>query len=125
MSVKSLEGINSHAEIETSVAAQIEICFSEEWFLAKDEDFPNQTVIRSEDTSRIIAVVDDVDEVDKAYAQSIILSHNCYCDLVEALKECVEVYESKKNEQETGHLWPDPNHIFHAKAAIAKAESFK
>jgi len=41
--------------------------------------------------------------------------------LLEALRECVQVYEAHRDAQPTGHLWPDPNHIFHARDAIEKA----
>jgi hypothetical protein len=42
-------------------------------------------------------------------------------ELLEALAECVKVYEAHRDDQPTGHLWPDPNHIHHARRAIAKA----
>ncbi len=43
-------------------------------------------------------------------------------ELLEALKACVKVYEENRDAQPTGHLWPDPNHIFHARRVIARAE---
>lgn len=42
-------------------------------------------------------------------------------ELLAALRESVAAYEKFRAGRETGHLWPDPNHILHAKAAIAKA----
>ena len=41
--------------------------------------------------------------------------------LLAACKECVAVYEETRDNHPTGHLWPDPNHIVHARDAIAKA----
>jgi hypothetical protein len=43
-------------------------------------------------------------------------------ELLVALKECIRVYEETRDAQPTGHLWPDPNHIFHARNTIKKAE---
>lgn len=43
-------------------------------------------------------------------------------DLLTALEECVRVYEERRDAQLTGHLWPDPSHIFHARSVIAKAK---
>lgn len=42
-------------------------------------------------------------------------------ELLAALIECVRIYEVHRDAQPTGHLWPDPNYIFNARAAIAKA----
>ena len=42
-------------------------------------------------------------------------------DLLEAMQACVRSYEEHRDQQPTGHLWPDPNHIFQARNAIAKA----
>ena len=42
-------------------------------------------------------------------------------DLLAALAGCVKAYEETRDGEPTGHLWPDPNHIFYARAAIAKA----
>ncbi len=44
-------------------------------------------------------------------------------DTLAALKMCIAAYEETRDAQPTGHLWPDPNHIYHSRAAIAKAES--
>lgn len=41
-------------------------------------------------------------------------------DLIKALKESITVYETHRDNHPTGHLWPDPNHIFHAKNALAR-----
>jgi hypothetical protein len=38
-----------------------------------------------------------------------------------ALCECITVYEQHRDAQPTGHLWPDPNHIYHARAAVTAA----
>ncbi len=43
--------------------------------------------------------------------------------LVIALNECVSAYEQHRDNQPTGHLWPDPNHIFNARAALAATKS--
>ncbi len=43
--------------------------------------------------------------------------------MLTALEECVTVYEAHRGAQSTGERWPDPNHIFHARAAIAKAKA--
>lgn len=43
-------------------------------------------------------------------------------ELLAALIETVQVYEQHRDGQPTGHLWPDPNHITHARAAIKKAK---
>jgi hypothetical protein len=43
-------------------------------------------------------------------------------ELLAVLTECVVAYESHRDGQPTGHLWSDPNHIYHARAAIAKAK---
>ncbi len=43
-------------------------------------------------------------------------------EMLECLKECLRIYEEARNAQPTGHLWPDPNHILHARRAIAAAE---
>jgi hypothetical protein len=42
-------------------------------------------------------------------------------ELLDALQQCVAAYREHRDQQPTGHLWPDPNHIFHACYAIAKA----
>lgn len=42
--------------------------------------------------------------------------------LLEALKMCIKQYEDVRDNQPTGHLWPDPNHIYYARAAIAAVE---
>lgn len=42
-------------------------------------------------------------------------------DILAALQECITAYEVHRDGQTTGALWPDPNHIVHARAAIAKA----
>lgn len=42
-------------------------------------------------------------------------------DLLEALIYCVKAYEETQDMQDHRHLWPEPNHIFHARSAIAKA----
>ena len=39
-----------------------------------------------------------------------------------AINECASAYEHRDN-QPTGHLWPDPNHIFHARTALTAAKS--
>jgi hypothetical protein len=41
-------------------------------------------------------------------------------ELIASLKECIAVYETHRDNQPTGHLWPDPNHIHHARRALAK-----
>jgi len=41
-------------------------------------------------------------------------------ELIAALKESIAVYETHRDNQPTGHLWPDPNHIHHARLALAK-----
>ena len=43
--------------------------------------------------------------------------------LLIALNECVSAYEQHRDNQPTGHLWPDPNHIFHARTALAATKS--
>jgi hypothetical protein len=42
-------------------------------------------------------------------------------EMLAALRESVEAYEQHRDDQPTGHLWPDPNYIFHARKVIAKA----
>jgi len=42
--------------------------------------------------------------------------------LLAALSGCVTAYEVHRDGQTTGALWPDPNHIVHARAAIAQVE---
>lgn len=42
-------------------------------------------------------------------------------ELLKALEDCITAYEQHRDGQPTGHLWNDPNHIFYARAAIAKA----
>lgn len=42
-------------------------------------------------------------------------------EMLEALRECVTAYEQHRGAQPTGRYWSAPNHIFHARAAIAKA----
>lgn len=43
--------------------------------------------------------------------------------LLAALRECVAAYEQHRDQQPTGKNWPDPNHIFHAREAIRKADT--
>jgi hypothetical protein len=43
--------------------------------------------------------------------------------LLTALNECISAYEQHRDNQPTGHLWPDPNHIFHSRAAVAATKS--
>ena len=43
-------------------------------------------------------------------------------DLLSALEDCISAYNNHKDNQPTGHLWPDPNHIYRARAAIAKVK---
>ena len=40
--------------------------------------------------------------------------------LIAVLKETISVYEVHRDNQPTGHLWPDPNYIYHARQALAK-----
>lgn len=44
-------------------------------------------------------------------------------EMLAALKDCVAVYDEKRNAEPTGKFWPDPVHIFNARLAIEKAES--
>ena len=43
--------------------------------------------------------------------------------LLAALHECISAYEQHRDNQPTGHLWPDPNHIFNSRAAVATTKS--
>ena len=43
-------------------------------------------------------------------------------DLLAALEGCVKSYEEFRDGQPTGHLWPDPAHIYHARHAIHKSK---
>lgn len=45
-------------------------------------------------------------------------------EMAVVLLECIKCYEDIRDAQTTGHLWPDPNHIFHAKQVLAKAGIF-
>lgn len=38
------------------------------------------------------------------------------------LRECIQAYENHRDAQPTGHLWPDPNHIHHARRIISEVE---
>lgn len=42
-------------------------------------------------------------------------------ELRAALEDCVTAYDLHRSGQPTGNLWPDPNHIFSARAVIAKS----
>lgn len=42
-------------------------------------------------------------------------------DMIAALQECVRVYREHRDQQPTGHLWPDPNHIHAARQALKAA----
>lgn len=53
-----------------------------------------------------------------ANAALIVRAVNNYERMREALSECIVAYEHTRNAQPTGHLWPDPNHIFHARRAL-------
>lgn len=44
-------------------------------------------------------------------------------ELLKIVAECVVVYEQHRDNQPTGHLWPDPNHIYYARAAVAKVKA--
>ena len=43
-------------------------------------------------------------------------------DLLEVARETIAAYETMRDGEPTGHLWPDPSHIVKARNAIAKAE---
>lgn len=43
-------------------------------------------------------------------------------DLLAALEGCIKAYEEFRDGQPTGHLWPDPTHIYHARRAIHKSK---
>lgn len=68
--------------------------------------------------SQRVAVCDD-NELTPGIANARLIA--AAPELLSSLRECVYAYESHRDNQPTGHLWPDPNHIFHARAAVAKA----
>lgn len=39
-------------------------------------------------------------------------------EMLAVLEESVSAYEKHRDGEPTGHLWPDPNHIFHARKII-------
>ncbi len=66
------------------------------------------------DKSRIVA------NTQTAYSDARLIAASP--DMLTALEECVTAYEEHRSAQPTGKHWPDPNHILHARAAIAKAK---
>lgn len=42
-----------------------------------------------------------------------------------ALNDCIAAYEAHRDNQPTGNLWPDPNHIMWAKLAVQQATTGK
>jgi hypothetical protein len=68
-----------------------------------------------DEASRFIASMDN-EATDEEWALAVASP-----ELLAALTECVTAYETHRDGQPTGHLWPDPNHIHAARAVIAIA----
>jgi len=55
-------------------------------------------------------------------AALILTAVNAHDALVEACKKCIAAYEDRRDNTPTGELWPDPNHIYYARAALAQVQ---
>ena len=82
------------------------------YIVTADAGNPNQAV------ARVTQFLPEFREESAANAALIVSAP----DMLAALAGCVKAYEETRDGEPTGHLWPDPNHIFYARAAIAKAQ---
>ena len=84
----------------------------DKWYVSSTGN--HQGLIVDEATGKNIAVT-----YDKQHAPLVAAAPQ----LLTRLQELVTAYEEYRDQRPTGHLWPDPNVIYHAKQAIAEATS--
>jgi hypothetical protein len=79
------------------------------------ESFDGKVVAQAQ---QVVPVRDDLRQEERRSNAQLIAAAP---EMLAALALCILAYEEHRDGQPTGHLWADPNHIYFARLAFAKA----
>lgn len=71
-------------------------------------------------TREAMAWCDDDQPVELPHLEVVSVASSIIEDAAALAVEVISVYETTKSNEPTGHLWPDPNHVVHAKDLLSR-----
>ena len=71
-------------------------------------------------TRKAMSRCEEDQPIDFSHMQCVETASSIIDDAAALASEVISIYEDVKRHQPTGHLWPDPNHVYHAKNLLER-----